>query len=178
MENIATFSACGTKPFEGAGEFSRTVEPKIDLIYPEVTFPSSKLYTTWREENIREMVMYHHTLLRKSTIGNLFASDDAAFHFVTQKTADFFVEALGGEKYYTPKHRHPSLRGRHFHIIIDEKARDIWLMMYKKTIKDLTMPHEHREEFWTWIESLSIRMINRRTTVMDVQRYPYSDTWN
>lgn len=178
MLQITTFAACGTKPFEGAGEFARTVESKIDFIYPEVTFPSNKLYEAWGEQKIREMVMYHHNLLRKSVLGNLFPHAEEAFLYATQKTADFFVEALGGEKVYTLVHGHPALRGRHFHINIDEQARDIWLMMYKKTIKDLEMPKEHTQEFWTWIESLSIRMINKRTTVMDIQRYPFSGIWN
>ena len=178
VSNISTFAACGTKPFEGAGKFARTVEPKIDFIYPKVTFPSNKLYEEWGEQKIREMVFYHHNLLRKSALGNLFPAEEEDFIYATQKTADFFVEALGGGKVYTSVHGHPALRGRHLHISIDEQARDIWLMMYKKTIKDLNMPHEHIQEFWTWIEALSIRMINRRTSVMDIQRHSYEEIWN
>ena len=123
------------------------------------------------------MVRYHHGLLRKSAIGNLFPADDAMFTFATEKTADFFVEALGGDKAYTPVHGHPALRMRHFHITIDEKGREIWLMMYKKTINDLGMPIGCIEEFWNWIEPLSIRMINRRTTVAPIERRSYSTIW-
>lgn len=171
---VASFNACGTKPFVGAGEFGHTAEAKIDFLYPEVPFPSLMLFRTWGEENIRMMVRHHHALLRKSAIGDLFPADEEAFAFATEKTADFFVEALGGEKVYTPVHGHPALRMRHFHITIDEKAREIWLMMYKKTIHDLPMPAECVEEFWNWIEPLSIRMINRRTTTADIVRHPYS----
>ena len=124
------------------------------------------------------MVEYHHGLLRKSSIGNFFSSDDAAFDFATKKTADFFVEALGGEKVYSLVYGHPALRMRHFHMTIDEKSREIWLMMYKKTIKDLAMPAEFVEEFWNWIEPLSIRMINRRTTVLDIPRFTFRDTFH
>jgi len=174
---VSTFNACGTKPFQGAGPVSFTAEAKIDFVYPEVPFPTDALYKGWGEANIRAMVRYHHALLRKSVIGSLFPADDAAFAFATEKTADFFVEALGGEKAYTPIHGHPALRMRHFHITIDEKGREIWLMMYKKTINDLKMPPEYIEEFWNWIEPLSIRMINRRTTVADIERHPYGSIW-
>ncbi|MFZ3053942.1 MAG: globin [Sulfuricurvum sp.] len=174
---VSQFSACGTKPFEPASEQSHTAEAKIDFVYSEVPFPTHALYKTWGEENIRAMVRYHHGLLRKSTIGDLFPADDALFAFATGKTADFFVEALGGEQAYTPVHGHPALRMRHFHITIDEKGREIWLMMYKKTINDLAMPSECIEEFWNWIEPLSIRMINRRTTVASVERHSYSSIW-
>lgn len=174
---VSTFSACGTKPFQSAGPVSYTAEAKIDVVYPEVPFPSNALFNAWGEANIRTMVHHHHMLLRKTAIGNLFPADDAAFAFATAKTADFFVEALGGEKSYTPVHGHPALRMRHFHITIDEKGREIWLMMYKKTINDLKMPTEHIEEFWNWIEPLSMRMINRRTTIADIERHPYHSIW-
>ena len=172
---ITTFSACGTKEFQGALEVSRRADEKIDFIFPAVIFPSNRLFLTWGEENIRKMVTYHHTLLRKSSIGNLFPKDDTKFKFATAKTADFFVEALGGGKIYSSMHGHPALRMRHFQMTIDEKAREIWLMMYKKTIKDIAMPAEYMKEFWNWIEPLSIRMINRRTTVMDIPRFFYSE---
>ena len=175
---VASFNACGSKPFVGASETPHTAEAKLDFVYPEVPFPSTLLFQTWGEENIRKMVRYHHQLLRKSVIGNLFPANDEMFNFATEKTADFFVEALGGEKCYTPVHGHPALRMRHFHITIDENGREIWLMMYKKTIKDLQMPDECIHEFWNWIEPLSIRMINRRTTTADIQRHTYDAIWS
>ena len=76
-----------------------TAEAKIDFVYPEVPFPTIILIQQWGEENIRKMVHYHHELLRKSAVGDLFPSDDTAFTHATEKTADFFVEALGGESY-------------------------------------------------------------------------------
>jgi hemoglobin len=38
---------------------------------------------------------------------------------------------------------------------------------------ECAMPITYAEEFWHWIEALSIRMINRRTTVEPIRRYPY-----
>ncbi|MDD3775549.1 MAG: globin [Sulfurovaceae bacterium] len=176
-QNISPFSACGTKPFQPASEISHISEAKIDFVYPPVPFPTNALYKQWGEANIRNMVHHHHHLLRKSTIGDLFPSDDVAFIFATEKTADFFVEALGGDRVYTPVHGHPALRKRHLPFTIDEQGRKIWLMMYKKTINDLQMPAQHIEEFWNWIEPLSMRMINRRTTMMPIERYPYASIW-
>ena len=151
---IMTFSACGTKEFQGALCVPRRADERIDFIFPAVIFPTNKLYYTWGEENIRKMVSYHHNLLRKSSVGHLFPKDDVKFEFATAKTADFFIEALGGEKIYSSVHGHPALRMRHFKMTIDEKGREIWLMMYKKTIKDLAMPAEFINEFWEWIEPL------------------------
>lgn len=171
---ITTFSSCNTKEFQGALSTPRRADEKIDFVFPAVIFPSNQLFLSWGEENIRKMVAYHHNLLRKSAIGDLFPKDNAKFEFATAKTADFFVEALGGGKEFSSKYGHPALRMRHFQMTIDEKAREIWLMMYKKTIKDVKMPDEFVEEFWNWIEALSIRMINRRTNVYDIPRFFYS----
>jgi hemoglobin len=91
------------------------------------------------------------------------------------KSADFFVEALGGDQMFTSQHGEPHLRMRHFKIPIDENDREIWLAMYKKTLKEIAFPQEHLQEFWNWIEPLSIRMINRRTNMEAIKRHYWAD---
>ncbi len=170
IQNISSFASCGQSKFVGAGEEPRTADPKMDFVYPSVVFPSNKILKTFGEANIRAMVFHHHSLLKKSSVGDMFPQDEKEFLAGTEKTADFFVEALGGGDIFSSKHGHPALRGRHFRFTIDEKGREIWLMMYKKTLKDVNFPKELIEEFWNWIEPLSIRMINRRTTTMPPER--------
>lgn len=173
ISNIGSFSSCGQTQFIGAGEEPRTADAKIDFVYPPVVFPSNKILKTFGEEAIRNMVFHHHSMLKKSSIGDMFPADEKEFLEGTQKTADFFVEALGGGDIFSSKHGHPALRGRHFRFTIDEKGREIWLMMYKKTLRDIEFPKELLEEFWNWIEPLSIRMINRRTTAVPPQRFTF-----
>lgn len=173
ISNIGSFSSCGQTQFVGAGEEPRTADAKIDFVYPPVVFPSNKILKTFGEEAIRNMVFHHHSMLKKSSIGDMFPADEKEFLEGTQKTADFFVEALGGGDIFSSKHGHPALRGRHFRFTIDEKGREIWLMMYKKTLTDIKFPKELLEEFWNWIEPLSIRMINRRTTAVPPQRFTF-----
>ena len=147
----------------------------IDFVYPEVPFPPKTIFEEFGKENIKNMVFYHHTLLKKSALGHLFSQDEKMFEIVTNKTAEFFMEALGGGDIYTSQHGHPHLRSRHFPFTIDEQARDIWLMFYKKTLKEVNFPKEYLKEFWEWIESLSLRMINRRTMMEAPKRYPFKE---
>jgi len=175
-KEITSFAACGqSKTFPAPRDEPRWVEPKIDFVYPELYFPSNRIFKVFGEANIRAMVFYHHSLLKKTTLGHLFAQEEKEFMMATEKTADFFVEALGGGDVFTPKHGHPALRMRHFRFDVDEAARDIWLAMYKKTLKEVDFPKELLEEFWNWIEPLSIRMINRRTTTEAPARYFWAD---
>jgi hemoglobin len=162
------------RPRFGSDEI-RVVDAMIDIIYPPVPFPSNKIFKVMSEEKIRDMVWHHHHLLLKTKVGNLFPKNEEAFKMAVDKSADFFVEALGGEQIFTQIHGEPHLRSRHFKIPIDENDREIWLAMYKKTLKDVEFPQEYLEEFWNWIEPLSIRMINRRTNMDAMKRHPWSE---
>ncbi|MDY0116107.1 MAG: globin [Sulfurimonadaceae bacterium] len=164
-----------SKKFRFGGDEVRVVEAMIDIIFPSVQFPSNKIYKALGEEKIRQMVRYQHDLLLKTKVGKLFPANVEAYNMVVDKTADFFVEVLGGDNVFTSVHGEPNLRGRHFHIPVDESDREIWLAMYKKTLKELAFPKEHLEEFWNWIEPLSVRMINRRTNMDSIKRYYWTD---
>lgn len=170
--NIKSFSACDpNQKFSPEG-----IKPiMIDFVYPEVPFPPKTIFKEFGKENIQKMVEYHHGLLKKSAIKHLFSQNEKEFEIVTNRTAQFFMEALGGGEIYSSQHGHPHLRSRHFPFTIDEQARDIWLMFYKKTLKDIAFPKIHIQAFWEWIESLSLRMINRRTMMEEPKRYPFKE---
>ena len=138
--------------------------------------PSIALYMTWGEEKIRQMVRYHHYLLHLSEIDNFFSSDQAQFDHATAKTADYFVDVLSRGKFSNVTYPYPALKLRYFQIIIDEHVRDVWLDAFKKTIIDMKMPSECIEDFWNWIETLSLWMVNRRT-MPKIPRYPYREIW-
>lgn len=153
----------------------RIVDAMIDIIFPPVPFPSNKIFKALGEVKIREMVWHHHKLLLKTKVGDLFPRNEEALKMAIDKSADFFVEVLGGDQVFTEQHGEPHLRMRHFKIPIDENDREIWLAMYKKTLKEIQFPEEHLQEFWNWIEPLSIRMINRRTNMESIKRHHWSE---
>jgi len=178
---VVAFTQMGPTPVKNetrrlGGEEVRVVDSMIDFIFPPVPFPSNRIFNAMGEERIRDMVWHHHGLLRKTKVGKLFPPHEDAFKMAVDKSADFFVEALGGETVFTSEHGEPHLRMRHMKIPIDESDREIWLAMFKKTLKAVEFPKEHLEEFWNWIEPLSIRMINRRTTMEAVKRHHWSET--
>ena len=149
----------------------------IKSITPEMPLlPSLRLYKYWGEAKIRQMVRYHHYLLRLSIIDNFLPEDNLQFEYATAKTADFFVDVLSNGRFTKSIYGYPALKMRYFQITIDEHARDVWLDTYKKAIIDMRMPSECIEDFWNWIESLSLWMINRRT-MSQTPRYPYHEIW-
>ena len=81
------------------------------------------------------------------------------------------IEALGGEKIYTYSYGSPMLCRTHAPFAIDEQASFVWLEAYKQTLHDLAFPKEWIEVFWNWIESFSLRMVNKRN--LSPMRVPY-----
>ena len=171
---VQLFSECDTNaPFPVADESPRRAHPKIDMIFPELFFPSNRTYLALGEAKIREVVKVHHELVRHSKIGHLYPQEEAAFIATTSKIEDFFVQMLGGKDLYTSVQGHPKLRDRHFPFEVTETGRDIWLMSFRKALKQCAVPKELLPEIWNWVEAISIRMINRRTSMEMVKRYPY-----
>lgn len=156
-------------------EQRRWVHGGHDMDFPPVPFPSNRVILITGEPLLRSVVREHHERLRRlPDIGDLFPRDNATFDKVVERIADFVVEACGGPSRYTEAQGHTCMRTRHFPFTIDESARESWLKALWSTLEDLNFPAEVREEYWAWLEAMSIRMINRRTTKEQPRRYPYS----
>ncbi|MDD3343054.1 MAG: globin, partial [Sulfurospirillaceae bacterium] len=120
---VQLFSECDTNaPFPMADENPRRAHPKIDVIYPEVFFPSNKTFLALGEEAIRHLVKIHHELIRNSKLAHLYPKEEAAFKIATQKIEDFFVQMLGGPDLFTSTQGHPKLRARHFPFEVTEEG--------------------------------------------------------
>lgn len=145
----------------------------VDLIFPEVVFPTNRVIRLAGAQKIRELVLHHHELIWLSPLKKIFGNDRAHFEQAAALSADFHVEVCGGPKRYTSERGHPRLRERHFMATISEQDRIIWLDLYIQALRDVEFPLEVVEEYWQWIESLSIRMINRRTSFDAPARLPF-----
>jgi hemoglobin len=157
-----------------AGDAVRWLESFTDLTFPPVPFPSRRVHDIAGTELLRALVRRHHVRLRETEVGTLFPDEARHFMMAVEKTADFVVEACGGPDLFTPANGPMRMRHRHFHVAIDERAREIWLRELLATFDDVAFPAEVREEYWNWMEPFSIRMITRRTTKDQPRRHPYA----
>jgi hemoglobin len=153
----------------------RQVPASHELDFPEVPFPSERVLHAAGAERIRALVLRHHARLRTSEIGKLFPRDQAEFAALAEKAATFAIEACGGPSSYSDARGHTCMRTRHLPFTIDERARAVWLSALWQAFDDVGFPHEVREEYWAWVEAMSIRMINRRRTRAQPARHAYAD---
>lgn len=80
----------------------------------------------------------------------------------SQKSADFFIQVMGGPPLYSQKHGPPRMRMRHMPFPISARARDIWLDCFTKALDELPFPADLRAEFEEFLNSFSAWMINTR----------------
>ncbi len=170
-----TFADNSTMDIARLGAELPVVRPQmVDFFYPESIFPTRRVGEVAGFDRIRDLVLRHHDLIWSSPLRPIFGEDETHFRMAAERTARFHVEVCGGEKSYTSERGQPRLRSRHFPFTITEKDRELWLELYIQALIEVRFPGEVIEEYWQWIESLSIRMINRRTTFEPPRRFPFA----
>lgn len=156
------------------GNVGRRVPAAHDLEYPEVPFPASSLLQQMGVAALRSLVRRQHELVRTSAVGYLLSSNDQAFASAVRRIEDYVVESCGGAADYTAGQGAVCMRTRHFALAIDEAGREIWLDCLWRAMEEAGLPAAQREALWDWLEPMSIRMINRRTTKAQPRRYPFA----
>jgi hemoglobin len=127
--------------------------------------PHQQIYSKMGEENIFLMLRDFYRELEKSDLRSMFPDDMAQ---ASEKTAAFFVFILGGPPLYQERHGSPMMRHRHLPFVIDEHARQIWLMCFHKILEEAdskyNFPMEHMPSFIHFLDVFSAWMVNSQDT--------------
>ena len=114
------------------------------------------------EDNIFAMMSDFYKELEKSEVRPLFPAD---MEEASKKSAAFFVGILGGPPLYAQKYGSPRMRARHLPFEIDERARQVWLGCFEKTLEGADVkyqfPLEHLQSFKDFLTSFSAWMVNK-----------------
>jgi len=130
---------------------------------PQGPGPNPEIYPIMGEANIFRMMSDFYKELERSEIRPLFPSN---MEEASQKSAAFFVTILGGPPLYLHKYGSPRMRARHLPFVIDERARQIWLQCFDKTLEGADVkyqfPLQHMQSFKDFLKSFSAWMVNHR----------------
>jgi hemoglobin len=114
------------------------------------------------EENIFAMISDFYKELERSEIRNLFPPD---MEEASRKSAAFFVTILGGPPLYFQKYGPPRMRARHLPFEIDERARQVWLGCFERTLEGAEVryqfPQQYMEGFKEFLKGFSAWMVNK-----------------
>jgi hemoglobin len=114
------------------------------------------------EANIYTMMSDFYTELGKSEVRHLFPPDLEA---ASRKSAAFFIGLMGGPPIYVEQYGSPRMRARHLPFEIDEKARQVWLTCFERTLEGAetkyNFPAQHLQGFKNFLVSFSTWMVNK-----------------
>jgi hemoglobin len=131
---------------------------------PQGPGPNSEIYRIMGEDNIFKMMSDLYKEIEKSEIRHLFPAN---MEEASKKSATFFVTILGGPPLYFEKYGPPRMRARHLPFQIDERARQVWLGCFEKTLESADVkyqfPPQHLEGFKDFLKSFSAWMVNAKT---------------
>jgi len=132
---------------------------------PPVTKPHPDFLKFLGEEALRKAVDDHYESIKvNSEIRHLFPMDEDEFENAKKHAADFFIQVLGGEPYFSQNRGAPRMVGRHAPFRITPSARRVWLELYIPILEKLsdTVPTPLIEIFWNYLNIFSIWMINTK----------------
>lgn len=127
---------------------------------PEASPPEKIMFELLGEEGIRKMVSDHYDLLVQSEIKHLFPPAGPGLELAKERSADFFVQRLGGPDYFNKKRGQPRLAQRHSFFSVTPEGRVEWLRCYRPVVEKLSIPDEVKEVFWTYLHDFSNWMVN------------------
>ncbi len=135
---------------------------RIAHAHPPVTWPDRNIYHQMGEENIYKMLEDFYLQLEKSKIRFMFQEDMISS---SRRSADFFIQILGGPNRYQDKYGSPNLQNRHKPFPIDKEARDIWLNCFYEVLenaeKKYNFPKDQINIFKDFLDIISKWLINK-----------------
>jgi len=131
--------------------FGKRTEPRL---------PDIEIYEYLGETGVRKLVSDHYDLLAKSSIKDLFPSDNEELELAKKNSADFFIQRLGGPDYFNQHRGKPMLAGRHARFPISPEARVVWLECYREVLQKIDAPAHLIQAYWNWLHDFSNWMVN------------------
>ena len=129
---------------------------------PGVTMPHKGILAFLGEIGIRQLVSDHYDLLAQSDIKELFPKNSVALEAAKERSADFFVQVMGGHPYYNENRGNPMMVKRHLPFKITADARKTWLNCYKELLPKLNLPDNLLKSYWDYLNVFSAWMVNTK----------------
>jgi hemoglobin len=127
---------------------------------PNKYMPDQDLYKHIGESGVRKMVNDHYDLLAKSSVKHLFPDSREGLEAAKKRSADFFIQRLGGPDYFNQNRGQPMLMKRHEPFRINAEARIVWLECYREVLLKLDAPEHLVIAFWKFLHDFSNWMVN------------------
>ncbi|MDA3890902.1 MAG: globin [Salinivirgaceae bacterium] len=127
---------------------------------PDPIMPHPKMYELMGEAGVRKMVSDHYELLVESKIKDMFPPKGYSLEQAKERSADFFIQKLGGPDYFNQHRGAPKLSQRHSYFKVTPEGRVTWLECYREVLLKQDLPEEVIEKYWAYLHDFSNWMVN------------------
>jgi hemoglobin len=122
-----------------------------------------ELYDSVGEEGFTRLVRAFYSQVPSDEIlGPMYPAADIAQ--AEQRLRDFLIMRFGGPPRYLEQRGHPRLRMRHMPFPIDQMARDRWIALMERALKQAGLPDEAAQTLRRFFHDTATFLINRAAT--------------
>lgn len=120
----------------------------------------NEVYSVIGQEGFEQLIAaFYRQVPQDEVLGAMYPADDLAA--AEQRLRNFLIFRFGGPQRYIEERGHPRLRMRHAPFAVNHIARDHWLSLMNKALRETAIPEEVKHILWAYFESTATAMINR-----------------
>ena len=107
----------------------------------------------------RLIAAFYRQVPEDDILGPMYKGRDLAA--AEKRLRDFLIYRFGGPQHYIEERGHPRLRMRHGPFVIDQKARNRWMVLMKKALEETKLPEAPARVLEGFFDSTATAMMNR-----------------
>jgi hemoglobin len=112
------------------------------------------------EEGFARLIeAFYRQIPNDDILGPMYEGRDLAA--AEKRLRDFLTYRFGGPQTYIEERGHPRLRMRHGPFVIDQTARNRWMMLMKNALDEVKLPEEAERVLASFFDSTATAMMNR-----------------
>ena len=118
------------------------------------------IYAAIGEEGFARLIAaFYRQVPGDDILGPMYPPDDLAG--AEQRLRDFLVGRCGGPQRYIEQRGHPRLRARHSPFAIDGAARQRWLELMDRALRETALPADVDAQLREFFDAVATMMVNR-----------------
>jgi len=107
----------------------------------------------------RLIAAFYRQIPDDDILGPMYKGRDMAA--AEKRLRDFLIYRFGGPQHYIEERGHPRLRMRHNPFVIDQAARDRWMVLMKKALEEAKLPEGPAQMLEMFLDATASAMMNR-----------------
>lgn len=120
----------------------------------------SEVYTALGEEGFTRLVhAFYRQVPGDDVLGPLYPAGD--MEGAEKRLRGFLIFRFGGPQQYIEERGHPRLRMRHAPFPVNQAARDRWMELMGRAMRETDVPEEAAAILRSYFESTATAMMNR-----------------